>query len=83
MRGAGARALALFFGRDNYTFTAYSDTLKGVSRKFTSFSACAEECGISRIYGGIHYNFSNINGLAAGRKVADHVHGKFLSPQSR
>jgi len=30
----------------------------------------AEEAGISRIYGGIHYRFDSDEGIVLGRKVA-------------
>ncbi len=43
-------------------------------RTYPSFSAAAEEAGISRVVGGIHFNLSgNQAGLAAGRAVADEV----------
>ena len=47
--------------------------LPGVTRSFTSFDAAAEEAGQSRIYGGIHFEFSNQDGLATGRTVGDYV----------
>jgi hypothetical protein len=80
---AGARALELFMGKDHYDFVTHSDTLKGVSRKFLSFSACAEECGRSRIYGGIHYKFSNANGLVAGSRVAAFIFKTACQPASK
>ena len=33
----------------------------------------AEEAGLSRIYGGIHFNFDNTAGLELGRKVGTAV----------
>jgi hypothetical protein len=44
-----------------------------VTRSFDSFSAAAAEAGQSRIYGGIHYQFDNQDGLALGRKVGSYV----------
>lgn len=43
------------------------------TRTYTNFWDAAEEAGISRIYGGIHYMFSNQNGLAAGSDVGNWV----------
>ena len=43
------------------------------SRKFISFWAMAEECGYSRILGGIHTPYDNVQGLAVGRQVGYHV----------
>ena len=48
--GAAAAILTGAFG-DNYSFTATSVGLPGVSRTFTSFEQAAEEAGISRICG--------------------------------
>jgi hypothetical protein len=71
--GAGAMALAAFFGTDRVRFSSTSDALPGVTRSYESFSAAAEEAGMSRIYGGIHWMFDNTDGLACGREVAKHV----------
>jgi len=42
-------------------------------RRFESFTAAADEAGISRIYGGIHYPFANIAGRALGRCIGTRV----------
>ncbi len=42
-----------------------------MTRSFTSFEQAAQEAGESRIYGGIHFEFSNQDGLAAGQNVGD------------
>jgi PAP2 superfamily len=71
---AGAEVLADWFG-DNNSFAVTSETLVGAAytRSFTRFSDAAQENANSRIYGGIHYRFSNEAGLALGKKVADYV----------
>ncbi len=51
-----------------------------VQRAFNSFSEAAEEAGVSRIYGGIHFNFDNVAGLEAGRAIGNLVVGRFLQP---
>ncbi len=56
---AAARVLSEYFG-ENQSFTTTSLGLPGVQRSFTSFAAAAVEAGRSRIYGGIHYQFSNL-----------------------
>jgi len=53
--GAAAGVLAAFYGTDDIVFTTTSDGLPGVERTYTSFSQAAEEAGMSRIYGGIHF----------------------------
>lgn len=76
---AAAGVLTALFG-SNYHFTV---TAEGVTytRSFDSFGAAAAEAGRSRIYGGIHYTFDNLNALAAGGKVADYVVNNFLKPR--
>ncbi|OAI52042.1 hypothetical protein AYO44_16785 [Planctomycetaceae bacterium SCGC AG-212-F19] len=80
--GAGAAALANFFGTDKVPFTLGSDGLPGRSRSFTSFSAAAAEAGRSRIYGGIHWAFDDADGLTTGRAAADYVFRHFLTPRA-
>ena len=70
----------MFFGRDDLRFTARSDTLPGVFRTFTSLTACADEVGMSRIYGGIHFQFANLEGKRSGEAVARYVAQNYLLP---
>jgi membrane-associated phospholipid phosphatase len=69
--GAGAAALAYFFGTDAVPFRVSSDGVPGVRRSYAGFWAAAEEAGRSRIYGGIHYEFDNRAGLSSGRTLAE------------
>ena len=66
---------ALF--RDSYHFTVSAESVT-YTRSFDSFEGAAAEAGRSRIYGGIHYQFDNVNGQQVGRNVADYVVGNFL-----
>ncbi len=75
-----ATVLACFFGTDAMPFDAQSDDLPGVTRSFASFSAAAREAGMSRIYGGIHYDFDNEDGLAVGRAIGEYVCRNYLLP---
>jgi hypothetical protein len=46
----------LYLGKDNFAFTDSTEVPCGISpHEFTSFAKAAEEAGISRLYGGIHY----------------------------
>ncbi len=76
--GAGSRMLAHILGTDEYAFTTASSSLPGVERSFGSFSECTEEICMSRVYGGIHFRFSNEAGRAIGESVADVVHTAVL-----
>ena len=46
-------------------------------RHFASFRAAAEEAGMSRIYGGIHFPTGNLGGRALGKCVGDKVVERF------
>ena len=78
--GAAATILAAVIGSDGVRFETTSDGLPGVTRRFAGFWAAAEEAGKSRIYGGIHWQFDNADGLAGGKKVAEHVLEHCLRP---
>jgi membrane-associated phospholipid phosphatase len=71
--GAAASVLAAFFRGDRQHLTITSEGLPGVTRSFKSLQAAAEEAGMSRIYGGIHYGFDNADGLKLGRQVGAYV----------
>ncbi|ANL30128.1 phosphatidic acid phosphatase protein (plasmid) [Rhizobium phaseoli] len=70
--GAAAAILTDFFG-SNYAFSTTSTSLLNVTRNFTSFEQAAQEAGESRIYGGIHFEFSNQDGLATGSQIGSWV----------
>ncbi len=75
-----ATILAAVLGTDQITFTARSDTLPGVFRQFTSLSACADEVGMSRIYGGIHFMFGNLAGKQCGEAIGRYIAQNYLLP---
>jgi hypothetical protein len=68
-----ATILALVLGRDDVCFAVGSDGLPGVERRFSRLSEAAEEAGESRIFGGIHWQFDNQDGLRAGRELGTRV----------
>jgi len=68
-----ATTMARLLGTDNISFTVASEVPGVADRKFSSFSAAAEEAGLSRIYGGIHYSFDNTEGQRAGRRLGEYV----------
>ena len=78
--GAASRILALFFGTDALSFATTSNALPGVVREFSSLSTAAEEAGQSRIYGGIHWQFDNVEGLRSGRLAADEIFAQHFRP---
>lgn len=75
--GAMAGVLTNLFG-SNYAFTDDTHGSNfGGPRSFDSFEEAAREAADSRLYGGIHYTFSNYAGLDLGTIVAGHVNELF------
>jgi hypothetical protein len=82
--GAAAAVLAAFFGTDNIEFTLASQHPSfPATRSYASFSQAAEESAVSRMYGGIHWNFDNNVGLDAGNAIGQYVMANFLRPVER
>ena len=50
-------------------------------RDFTGFWEAAQEAGRSRIYGGIHYECDNREGLAIGKTIAAEILRSRLLPE--
>ena len=73
--GAGAAAIGRFFGTDAISICVAADPLSGIAgeRCFSSLSAAAAEAGISRIYGGIYFEFDNGQAIDAGRNISQFV----------
>jgi PAP2 superfamily len=79
---AGATVLTFYFG-NQFTFDVTSESLAGVTRHFTSFSAAAEEAGLSRIFAGQHFRTDHNAGKTLGRKVAESVDNRILRKQDK
>jgi hypothetical protein len=73
--GSSARVLINFFGTDSIPFTFEAI---GLSRDFTSLWTAAQEAGVSRIYGGIHYGFDNTAALDAGSRLGEYITSTYL-----
>jgi hypothetical protein len=57
-----------------------SDTMVGVVRSFSSFSAALDEVSDARVFAGIHFRSACEAGRAAGASVANYVSGNSLQP---
>ena len=86
--GAASAVLTSLFG-DNVAFASQSDghlaaeqrpldPSQIVTRHFASFKQAAEEAGMSRIYGGIHFRFDNTAGISLGDQVGTAVIERLL-----
>lgn len=73
-----ATILTKEFG-EGFAFTTGSDSLPNTVRSYPDFDSAAREAGRSRIYGGIHYEFSNRDGQLLGRNVANQVWNDFAN----
>ena len=73
---AAAEMLALIIGRDDIAFSGRSPDevlwpqLRGVERHWTSLSQMADENGMSRIYGGVHWDVDHSAAMKAGKAIA-------------
>ena len=93
MGGAFFQTMRRFYGTDRIRFTFISDELNGITkdnngnvrplipRTFRSLSEAEEENGQSRIYLGIHWSYDKTEGIAMGRRVANHVFKNLFSPR--
>jgi hypothetical protein len=90
--GALFQMLRNVYGTDDIPFTFTSDEYNGITldnegnvrelkpRSFASLSEAEEENGQSRIYLGIHWSFDKTEGIAQGRRIADHVFQNLYPP---
>lgn len=73
--GAAAAVLTSIYG-EAFAFTDRTHERDGLgTRQFPSFQAAAEEAGMSRMYGGIHFRPAIEQGLAQGKCIAQFAIG--------
>jgi hypothetical protein len=70
--GSAVKVLSNIFG-NNVSFLIDSERLPGVWRSFSSFSQALLEIHNARVFAGIHYRFSCVEGSAVGASVARFV----------
>ena len=73
--GAASAILTKFFG--DTSFEIPSQELPGVSRSYGSFSQAADENADSRLFGGVHINADNVDGVLVGENVGNFVFDNF------
>jgi hypothetical protein len=89
--GAASVVLADVFGADySYSMTIPAVDSAGplsrqvamdpATRSFASFDEAATECGMSRVYLGIHFRYDSEAGVALGRQVGRWVVSRLLVP---
>lgn len=70
--GAASTILANFYCTDRIAFS-FTGESGSSTRSYETFSEAAREAGRSRIYGGIHFQFTNDAGREAGKEIAREV----------
>lgn len=73
---------ALLGGQDTPFDDSTSITIGHSVRRFANFRAAALEAGMSRIYGGIHFNFGNAGGRELGECIGNKVVERFRERSS-
>ncbi len=85
---AAAEMLALICGTDRISIGHQAPDqviwpqLKGVVRRWTSLSQMAEENGMSRLYGGVHWQLDHDQAMYAGKMIARQAHETFFRRRS-
>jgi hypothetical protein len=78
--GAATRALALFFGTNEMTFSVTTTNPAALQqvRTYNRFSDAAADVVNARIYEGIHFRFADVQARKQGRHVAQWAFSHFL-----
>jgi hypothetical protein len=73
MAGAVTKVLTTLLG-DNYHFTLHTYDYMGMApRTYNSFNEMAVDIGKARVYAGIHYTYSCVEGRKQGERIAQNV----------
>ncbi len=84
---SAARALARALGGNQvnfdvtWTWTGAAGAGANVTRPYSAFSQLADEAGMSRVYGGIHFEFEIHASTVACTQVADYIFDNFMRPR--
>jgi hypothetical protein len=79
--GASQEVLTEFFGK-RMGFEAFSEGLPGVVRSWNSFTEAADEANQSRIWAGIHFQFSQRDSRRVAEQIAKYVLKNAAQPVS-
>jgi hypothetical protein len=88
LAGLGASAatvLRLALGADDIPVSATWRQSDGssITHHFQGFWEVAEEEAMSRVYGGIHFQFDTVAGQAVGKRVAEFVYANYMQPRGK
>ncbi len=71
--GAAAEILAGFYCTDGVPFAFSGEQADSTPRSYGGFAEAAREAGRSRVYGGVHFQFSNDAGREAGKSIGQEI----------
>ena len=76
------RTLQLFFGRDRVTFEATTLAPLAVrkTRTYNRFSEAMQDVVDARVWLGIHFRFTDLEGRTQGQRTAEWTVNHFLLP---
>jgi len=82
LTGAMTRTLQLFFGRDKVTFEATTLAPLAIrkARTYQRFSDAMQDVVDARVWLGIHFRFTDLEGRTQGQRVAEWTSRHFLLP---
>ncbi len=78
---AGSRALELALGTNDVAISFTWPGTPAITREWASLSELADVVAISRVWGGIHYQFDTDASQMACAKVAEYVFANFMRPR--
>jgi hypothetical protein len=84
---SAARVLARALGNDQipfsvtWTWTGAAGAGSDVTRQYSSLSALADDAGMARVWGGIHFKFDLTAAAASCTKVADYAFNNYMKPR--
>jgi hypothetical protein len=78
--GAACEVLKHLLGTDEVRVSVVSDNLPGTTRSYERLSNIADEIGMSRVYGGIHFLSADLDGLSVGYRIGRACAERFRKP---
>ena len=70
--GGLGETLRLYYGTRNVVYS-FDSMVTGTTRTYANTEALNEESQVARVYGGMHFHFSTLDGVDLGKKVAQWV----------
>ena len=84
---AGCQMIALIQNTDKISISGHSPDLviwpqlRGINRHWTNLNQIAEENGMSRLYGGVHWELDHTQAMSAGRSIATQAFKQIFQPK--